>query len=88
MEQKDETTRVWVGRDLLQAQFMRQVLLDNGIECLYTEHNAAGYEAGIWDYALWVRNEDAAQARALLVKAEEDMSAALDADTEPTDGPG
>jgi hypothetical protein len=88
MEQKDETTRVWVGRDLLQAQFMRQVLLDNGIESLYTEHNAVGYEAGIYDYGLWVQNEEAARARALLAKAEEDMSAALDADTEPADEQG
>jgi len=61
---------------------MRQLIVDNGIECLYSELNAVGYEAGIFDYSLWVSKKDAARARALLEQAEEEMSAALDAESD------
>ncbi len=84
MEPKEDSVRVWVGRNLLQAQFMKQVLADSGIEFLYSELNAAGYEAGIYDYSLWVSQSDAARARTLMQQAEEAMSAELDQDA-PSD---
>lgn len=83
MERGEQTVRVWAGLDLLQAQLMRQILLDNDIEC-FGDRDPGVIPAGEFgEMALWVRKQDEQRARALLEQAEEEMSAALDAENNP-----
>lgn len=72
--------RVWVGLDLLQAQMLKQMLLDTGIECSADRGTRVLPTGELGEIGLWVRREDEARARTLLEKMEEEMSAELDAD--------
>ncbi|MFQ5696347.1 MAG: putative signal transducing protein [Terriglobia bacterium] len=80
MEHKGESIRVWVGLNLLQAQMMRQVLLDSNIECWADRGMDMGIiPAGvIGEIGIWVSKADEAQARRLLEQVEEQMSSDLD----------
>lgn len=80
MERNENTVRIWVGLDLLQAQLMKQTLLDNGIEC-FADHDIEMLPAAsLGEVGLWVGKDDERQARALLEELEETMSEALDAE--------
>ncbi len=80
MEREEDTVRVWVGRDPLQAKLMEQMLLDNGVECFSSGDRAMELMGSRGDIGLWVARKDESRARALLEEMEEEMSAALDAD--------
>jgi len=79
VERQEKSVRVWVGLDLLQAQMMKQMLLDSGIEC------SADRDLGVLPFGefgeigLWVSKTDEARARQLLEQLEDEMSAQLDA---------
>ncbi|MFQ5723686.1 MAG: putative signal transducing protein [Terriglobia bacterium] len=78
MSQSQETVRVWVGLDLLQAQMLRQMLEDNGIACL-ADRDLGMIPAGEFgEIGLWVNKQDERQARTLLHELEDRMSADLD----------
>jgi hypothetical protein len=79
MDRDTDTVRVWVGLDPLRAQYMEQALLEEGIECLLTPLNAAGYEAMIFEHSLWVAREDAGRARRLLRELDKELNAQLEA---------
>jgi hypothetical protein len=82
VEPKEDSVRVWVGLDLLQAQMMKQMLLDTGIEC------SADRDLGVLPFGefgeigLWVSKADEARARELLEQLEDEMSAELDAESD------
>lgn len=78
MEPKEASVRVWVGLDMLQTQMMRQMLLDNGIECSI-DRDPGVFPAGEFgEIGLWVSKKDEAQARKLLEETEDEMSEQLD----------
>lgn len=78
MRREEASVRVCVCLDLLQAQLMKQLLLDNGIECMADRDMDRGMiPAGEFgEIGLWVSKQDEARARALLEEQEEEMSAA------------
>ncbi|HKZ52841.1 MAG TPA: DUF2007 domain-containing protein [Candidatus Acidoferrales bacterium] len=78
MKAKEDTVRVWVGLDLLQAQMMKQMLIDNGIECLADRDRGVIPAGEFGEIGLWVSHTDEGRARKLLEKMEEEMSAELD----------
>jgi hypothetical protein len=78
MKAKEDTVRVWVGRDLLQAQMMKQMLIDNGIECSGDRDLGVIPTGEFGEIGLWVSKSNEARARSLLEKMEEEMSASLD----------
>lgn len=80
MQREEESVRVWVGLDLLQAQMMKQMLLDSGIECSADRDPGVLPTGELGEIGLWVGKKDEAQARALLEQLEDQMSAALDAE--------
>ncbi|MGH9863295.1 MAG: putative signal transducing protein [Candidatus Acidiferrales bacterium] len=86
MEPGENTVRVWVGLNPLQAKLMEQILLDNDIECFSSLDAGMVLAGGRYETSLWVGKNDEARARTLLETAEAEMSEALDqeppADTE------
>lgn len=80
MEREEESVRVWVGLNLLQAQMMKQMLLDNGIECTSDGELGVLPTGEFGEIGLWVGRANEARAQALLEQMEEEMSAALDAE--------
>jgi hypothetical protein len=80
MERKENSVRVWVGLDLLQAQLMKQMLIDSGIECSADRDMGVIPAGELGEIGLWVSEKDESRARTLLEKMEEEMSAALDRD--------
>lgn len=78
MKTKEESIRVWVGRDLLQAQMMKQMLIDNGIECSGDRDLGVIPTGEFGEIGLWVSKSNEARARTLLEQMEEEMSADLD----------
>lgn len=74
MKRETETVRVWVGRDLVQAQMMRQMLLESGIECLGNLDPGVIPTGEFGDIGLWVSKEDEQRARVLLEQLEQGMS--------------
>lgn len=87
MERNENTVRVWVGLDLLQAQLMKQTLLDNGIECTADRDPGVLPTGEFGEIGLWVGKDDEARARTLLVQLEEEMSSELDRES-PEDESG
>lgn len=78
MREEEATVRVWVGLDILQALMMKQMLLENGIECM-TDRDPGVIPAGeLGEIGLWVGKGDEQRARALLEEMEDRMSADLD----------
>jgi hypothetical protein len=78
MKAKEDTVRVWVGLDLLQAQMMKQMLIDNGIECSADRDPGVIPAGEFGEIGLWVGQSDESRARKLLEQMEEEMSAELD----------
>lgn len=87
MEREDKTVRVWVGLDLLQGQMMKQVLLDNGIECSADRDMGVIPAGEFGEIGLWVSQKDEARARALLQETEDEMSEQLDRSLPDDEGP-
>ncbi|MBI4461999.1 MAG: hypothetical protein HY653_03745 [Acidobacteria bacterium] len=69
--------RVWRGLDSLQAQFLRETLLANGIDC-YLDRDTRHLDLGMNDLGLWVAAPDKARARQLIAACEAEMRTALD----------
>lgn len=85
MERGEETVRVWTGLNLVQAMFLEQELQENGIEYFQSKDTGLFLAAGRMEISFWVGKKDEARARTVLRQAEEEMSAALDADAPETD---
>ncbi len=83
MEAGENTVRVWVGLNPLQAKLMEQILLDNKVECFSSLDAGMVLAGGRYETSLWVAQKDEARARTLLETAEEEMSAALDQEPPP-----
>lgn len=81
MKRDEGIVRVWRGLDSLQAQLLRQCLLDNGIEC-YLDRDSRRLDLGMTDVGLWVAKRDAAQAREIIAAREAEMRARLDSNSE------
>jgi len=79
VEPKEKSVRVWVGLDLLQAQMMKQMLLDSGIECSADRDLGMLPVGEFGEIGVWVSKADEARARTLLEQLEDEMSAQLDA---------
>ncbi|MGH9804089.1 MAG: putative signal transducing protein [Candidatus Acidiferrales bacterium] len=86
MEPRENSVRVWVGLDLLQAQMMKQMLLDSGIECSADRDLGVLPLGEFGEIGLWVSTADQARARELLEELEEQMSAELDTDSDEGTG--
>lgn len=82
MDKNESTVRVWVGLDLLQTKLMEQTLLANGIECFSSRDAGMLLMGGQGELGIWVAKKDEGRARALLEQAEEEMSQALDAESQ------
>jgi hypothetical protein len=78
MDPKENSVRVWVGLDLLQAQMLKQVLLDNSIECSADRDMGVIPAGEFGEIGLWVSKNDEGRARALLQQIEDEMSEQLD----------
>jgi len=78
MEREEDTIRVWVGLNFLQAQMMKQMLLENGIKC-YGDRDPGMLPFGEFgEIGLWVSKQNEQRARQLLEELEDAMSAELD----------
>ncbi len=80
MKPGESTVRVWVGLDSLQAEMMKQMLLDNGIDCFHDRSVEVLPLGSMGEIGLWVSRENEARARELLTALEDEMSEALDAE--------
>lgn len=80
MERDEDSVRVWVGLNLLQAQLLEEVLREHGIECFSGQETGLFLAGGRLEISLWVPEHEEKRARALLERAEEEMSEALDAE--------
>jgi hypothetical protein len=78
MERREQSVRVWVGLDLLQAQMLKQVLLDNGIECSADRDMGVIPAGEFGEIGLWVSKDNEARAQTLLQQTEDEMSEQLD----------
>ena len=78
MDPKENSVRVWVGLDLLQTQMLKQVLLDNGIECSADRDMGVIPVGEFGEIGLWVSKNDEGRARTLLQQTEDEMSEQLD----------
>ena len=82
MEPKEKSVRVWVGLDLLQAQMMKQMLLDSGIECSADRDLGVLPLGEFGEIGLWVSRDNEGRARELLEQLEDQMSAELDTESD------
>ena len=82
MEPKEKSVRVWVGLDLLQAQMMKQMLMDSGIECTADRDLGVLPLGEFGEIGLWVSRDDEGRARELLEQLEDQMSAQLDTESD------
>lgn len=80
METNEDTVRIWTGMDPLQAKYMKQLLLDNEIECFVGHDHEMLPAGGLLYTGLWVAKKDEPRARELLEEAEDTMSEQLDAE--------
>lgn len=79
MDKTGRIVAVWRGFNLLQAQFLREALLEHNIDC-YLEREAFQFEFGINDVGLWVAARDQSRARELIAEAEIEMRRDLEAE--------
>jgi len=82
VEPKEKSVRVWVGLDLLQAQMMKQMLMDSGIECSADRDLGVLPVGEFGEIGLWVSTADEARARELLEQLEDQMSTQLDTESD------
>jgi len=73
-ENSEQTVRVWRGFDPFQAQWMRQVLNQSGIDCLADRDPGMLPTGEFGEIGLWVRNRDEKRARELLQELGKQMS--------------
>ncbi|OFV89374.1 MAG: hypothetical protein A3D93_01920 [Acidobacteria bacterium RIFCSPHIGHO2_12_FULL_67_30] len=78
MEREEDTVRVWVGLNFLQAEMMKQMLLENGIACFGDRDPGVLPFGEFGEIGLWVSKQDGPRARQLLEEVEDAMSAELD----------
>ncbi len=82
MKSGEDTVRVWVGLDPLQAEMMKQMLLDNGVECFHDRSVEVLPVGGMAEIGIWVSKASEAQARELIQELEDEMSEQLDKEIE------
>lgn len=82
MKREENSVRVWVGLDPLQAEMMKQMLLENGIECFHDRSVEMLPLGQMGEIGVWVGKADEARARELLMALEDEMSKQLDAELE------
>jgi hypothetical protein len=90
MKASEDSVRVWVGLDPLQAEMMKQMLLENGVECFHDRSVEVLPVGGMGEIGIWVSKGDEARARALVQELEDEMSEQLDkeiAEEEEEGGP-
>ena len=87
MKTGEDTVRIWVGMDPLQAEMMKQMLLENGIECFHDRSVEMLPVGGMGEIGVWVSKADEARARELVQALEDEMSEQLDQETEEDTGP-
>ncbi len=85
MKPGEDTVRVWVGLDPLQAEMMKQMLLENGVECFHDRSVEVLPVGGMAEIGLWVSKASEAQARELIQELEDEMSEQLDKEIEEED---
>lgn len=85
MERKEDTVRVWVGLDLLQAKLMEEVLRENGIECFSDRDHGVIPVGMVGEVGVWVPKKDERRARQLLEQTEAEMSEAGKEEFEESD---
>ncbi|HEX9764174.1 MAG TPA: DUF2007 domain-containing protein [Candidatus Acidoferrales bacterium] len=82
MKSGEGTVRIWVGLDLLQAEMMKQMLLENGVECFHDRSVEVLPLGGMGEIGVWVSKADEARARELVQALEDEMSEQLDKEIE------
>jgi len=82
MKPDENTVRVWVGMDPLQAEMMKQMLLENGVECFHDRSVEMLPVGGMGEIGIWVSKTDEARARELVQALEDEMSEQLDKEIE------
>ena len=87
MKAGEGTVRIWVGLDPLQAEMMKQMLLENGVECFHDRGVEMLPVGGMGEIGVWVGKADEARARELVQALEDEMSEQLDQETEEDTGP-
>ena len=87
MKTGEDTVRIWVGMDPLQAEMMKQMLLENGIECFHDRSVEVLPVGGMGEIGIWVSKADEARARELVQALEDEMSEQLDKEIEEDTGP-
>ena len=85
MKPGEDTVRVWVGLDPLQAEMMKQMLLENGIECFHDRSVEVLPVGGMAEIGIWVGKASEAQAREFIQELEDEMSEQLDKEIEEED---
>ncbi|MCI0403689.1 MAG: DUF2007 domain-containing protein [Acidobacteria bacterium] len=78
MKAGEDSVRVWVGLDPLQAEMMKQMLLENGVECFHDRSVEVLPVGGMAEIGIWVSKASEAQARELIQELEDEMSEQLD----------
>lgn len=87
MKPGEDTVRVWVGMDPLQAEMMKQMLLENGVECFHDRSVEMLPVGGMGEIGVWVSKANEARARELVQALEDEMSEQLDKEIEEDTGP-
>ena len=82
MKSGEGTVRIWVGLDLLQAEMMKQMLLENGVECFHDRSVEMLPVGGMGEIGVWVSKADESRARELVQALEDEMSEQLDKEIE------
>src|SRR3989338_2844334 len=66
MEREEDTVRVWGGLNFLQAEMMKQMLLENGIACFGDRDPGVLPFGEFGESGLWVSKQDGTRARQVL----------------------
>ncbi|HSC77710.1 MAG TPA: DUF2007 domain-containing protein [Candidatus Acidoferrales bacterium] len=81
MDEREGLVRIWMGLNSLQAEFMRQLLVDHNIECFSALDTGMLYAGARYETSIWVTKENEERARGILGEAEESMSEQLNAES-------
>jgi len=82
MKPDENTVRIWVGMDPLQAEMMKQMLLENGVECFHDRSVEVLPLGAMGEIGVWVSKANEARARELVQALEDEMSEQLDKEIE------
>jgi hypothetical protein len=69
LEPTERLVRVWRGLDSLQAHFLRDTLIGEGIDC-HLDRDALHLDLGMTDLGLWVAAADVGRARQVIAAYE------------------